>query len=187
MVSDRYLWYSPTGVQMNLTETTRHAVAITEQVIQTALVESPGRNFHVKPITDIVVGTGFDGSYRIFELEVSSDGEVEAVVEVILVRSLRSSEWRWAIAECHIIGWVSGTYNYRAANNMGTWQVRKACRIAYGHEGQEVLEWDAKWCDSLSRRSRRVVDGRNCLDPHHNDPLDERGCPTCGSISNALA
>lgn len=143
---------------MNISETTRHAIALTELVLRDSI--NPTRHslsFEVTPQTEVEeckdLAPNWRGyEYRIIEVVVKERGEAITSLDITLLRSAKGYEWQIAMIEQWLMGWVSGSYCYRATLSGALWDVRRVRRIAYGHQNHLIL-WDPDWFYGDRRQS----------------------------------
>lgn len=133
---------------MEITETTRHAVAITEAVCADLLPSFKGISFDVKPVTDVLYGQQqisdvYNTDFRVFDIKIKNRGKLVAVLDLVLMRDGLSQTWQTAIVEFRFTGGFTASYNFRAGYTEGRWALRKMRRFAYG--AGNILKWDATW------------------------------------------
>ena len=124
-------------LKMNITETTRHAIAIAEAYCQrqTGFSDGAGLTFEVKPQEELLsewrlAHRGFPVHYRAMEVVIKRNGEAQIVLKITLVRPPSSYIWQSAMIECYIVGWVSGSHQYSARYVERQWKLHEVVRFA---------------------------------------------------------
>lgn len=141
--------YPLTGVEMNLSKTTRQAIAVTEALLRDLFLYSfSDYTYEIKPVGEPGKGSDFSRNrayqvcYRNFEVKIRRDGDPVAFVEITLIESFRP-EYGWQtmvdFTDSHSL---CGSETFAGKLREGVWKLRSTHRIAYSDCHSDILTWD---------------------------------------------
>ena len=150
---------------MNISDTNRHAIAIAEAFCRMERTPAPAgsrmyTSFEVEPKSEVLYGRetispAYNVSYRTIEVTIVRKGTARVVLEITL---LKQGEWmwEWAMIECYVVGWVSGSLQYLARNTEQQWTIRELDRFAQA-ESCGHFDFDYDWCETRAIRAEKAA------------------------------